>query len=143
MWNIFVNITGKLISDLIFIIMIFEQVMLTTFSWMTINCFNILPTFIIIETCLAFFGTLVFSVSVLRLILYVRINSEELLGKKNSQYFGYNRTNGSYYYTTKWRAQKEIQVSCGSYFAISKNAVNILIDVMNTNITNAVFLIIP
>lgn len=139
----FACITEKLISDLLFILMVLEQVILTTFSWLTINCVRILPMFLIVGASIAFICMLGFIITVLKVGLYIRLYSRQILRKKQGQYFGHNRLKCSYYYTAKWRAQKELHVSCGNCFVISKDAVTIFITVMNTNITNAVLLVIP
>ncbi len=91
----------------------------------------------------AFIGELSIAICFLRFGLYSRWYSMQLVDTKRRQYFSYNRKIKNYVYTICWKAQKDLPVTCGSNFAMSKNAVNNYLQVLSTNVTNAVLLIKP
>ncbi len=141
--RVFMLILKQLISELTIIFIIGGQFVLTMFSWVAINCAQILPKFVILCSATTVIGGLALWITILRFALYVTVYSEQLIFNKRNEFLNYNKYKFRHYFALKWRAQNELKVSCGHHFAITKDAVNIFISVLNTNITDAILLIVP
>lgn len=141
--RVFMLILRGFISELMIHFIIGGQMVLTTFSWMTINCAHMLPKFVILCTATTVIGGLVMWITVLKIALHVKLYSAQLLNRRRNEYLKSNKNKFRYYFVAKWRAQNELKISCGNHFTITKNAVNIFITVLNTNITDSILLVVP
>ncbi len=140
---VFLQIVGQLVAELMLHLIVASQVLLTVFFWMSIHCTKLLPLFIIVGTITAFTGGVFLILTILGIAVNVRLHSDLLLAKKKAQFHGYNEKKLNYFFSLKWRSCRVLQISCGNNFSVTKNSVNIYLGVLNTNITNAVLLIIP
>ncbi len=138
---LFIRNTEQIISQLMLFFIICTQIYLTLLAW--INCGNILPSFFIFASGSGFVGGLIFCVLILRLALHTAVYSSDLVEKKRAQFFGCNQVKRHYYYTAKWNACKEVGIGFGSLFKINKDVITIYLEVLSTNITDAVLLIVP
>ncbi len=121
----------------------FVQVMLTLFAWLSINAFNSLPLFIIAATIAAFAGGIGIVIFLLRILLFARLYSKQLVTQKRKRWTMHANRKRTYYFTVKWKAQMELQLTCGQQFSINEYAVNNYLFVLTSNITNAILLITP
>ncbi len=117
--------------------------MLTLLAWLSINAFKNLPIFIVVATTAAFAGGIGIVVFLLRVLLFARLYSKQLINQKRKRWAMYSNRKRTYYYTLKWKAQMELQLTCGKQFCISESAVNNYFYVLTTNLTNAILLIAP
>lgn len=139
------TIEKEFIAQLTFNLIVTSQLVLTIFAWLSINCFRIIPVFIV-ATAIGSFAC-GFSVAYFLLMntTNVRLVSAEIIQRKRNQYSGRHcgKWSKERYLNLKWKAQQPLPLYCGSNFALSKDAIINYINVLNTNITNAILLIFP
>lgn len=121
----------------------FVQFILTLFAWLSINAFHSLPSFIIAAVGAAFVGGIGIVIVLLRILLFARLYSKQLVNQKRKRWAMNSSRKRTYYYTVKWKAQMELQINCGEQFAINEYAVNNYLFMLTTNVTNAILLITP
>lgn len=63
-----------------------------------------------------FLGGILLALSFLSLAVHVRVHNTKLLLAKKAQFYIHNKKSGKYYLTTKWRACRALQISCGNHF---------------------------
>lgn len=140
---VFMQTVEQLISELILQVIVASQVLLTVFFWISVNCTKVLPVFFILGAATAFTGGLLLILTVLGVAVHVKRYSDELLVRMRAQFYCHNKQSEKHYWTLKWRACRALRILCGNHFSMTRDAVNIYVSVLNTNITNAVLLIIP
>lgn len=140
---VFIRNTDQFTSDLMLYFIIFGQILLTFFAWMIVHCRELLPVFIIAACANLFVGGIFLSIFILRVAAYVQAYSSELVDKKRAQFFGRDCRKLQYYFTAKWRAYKKARIGFGSRFVISKDSINVYVEVLTNNITDSVLLVIP
>lgn len=140
---IFTRIVDKTISNMMLYFISCGQLLLTILAWMVINCEHILPPFILAGCGICFVGGLLLSLFIFKEAAYVQVLSSNLLRKKRAQFFGFNRLKRKYYLMARWREFKEIKIDFGSCCVIDKNAITLYFQVLTSNLTNLVLLIIP
>lgn len=111
-------------------------------AWFSINSFHTLPIFFIVGAITVLVCGLVTGLFLLQNTAQVCIDSAEIVRKKRSEYFGYNRSRQKYWYWISWLAQRECQLKCGRNFALGRETSLNYLSVLSTNISNA-FLLIP
>jgi len=55
----------------------------------------------------------------------------------------FNSRRHNYFYTLKWKAQQPLPAYCGEQFQMSTEAVMLYLEVISSNVTNALLLIKP
>lgn len=121
----------------------FVEGMLALLAWLSINAFKIFPLYIVAATVDAFAGGIGIVVFLLRILLLARLYSKQLVNRKRKGWTMYANKKITFYYTVKWKAQMELQLTCGKQFYINESAVNNYLYVLTTNLTNAILLITP
>lgn len=89
----------------------FAQGMLLLLAWLSINAFKSLPMFIVAATVTAFAGGIGIVVFLLRILLFARLYSKQLVNRKRKGWTMYANKKITYYYTVKWKAQMELQLT--------------------------------
>lgn len=119
-------------------ILVFSQIILTTFLWISINCVDIVPLFITAATSAAFVGGLGLAWFYLHLNIFVRIQSEDLIDSKRKMF----KVSGQDGYLKRlWRAQQILPINCGTKFGFSRDSLQNYVVVLTDNFTNALLLI--
>lgn len=133
------------LNRIAFLLVLFSQIILSSFLWITLKCYNIVPVFIILTFGAAFVGGLGLTIFLLQICAIARMNSSELIKKGISNY-GRSRRNYKNGIVGKtlhreWIAQQLMPIYCGGTFAFSANATLNYVNILNQNITNSVLLI--
>lgn len=140
---------AKYVNDDIFALVIFSQIVLTGFVWLSINCGKLLPMFLICCFSCAFVGGLGLALYIFNLLATARLLSGRLIelgkgGKRVKLFCMVSRRRANFaakILQKRWIAQKQLPINCGQAFAFSKNAIMNYLNVLSTNLTNAVLLI--
>ncbi|CAL8068667.1 unnamed protein product [Orchesella dallaii] len=116
---------------------------LTVFAWFSVRGFFIFPLFIPVAGVSAFVGGLGIAIFALQEITSIREQSNAIIRNRRAQHHSFNRSRTDYYHTAKWKAQLAFPLQCGDKFMFSKGAIMDYLNVLSTNITNSVLLLIP
>ncbi len=112
-----------------------NQIFIVATIWVSIKCVSEIPTIVIIVLGLAGLAAFVVVMRILQMVVLLSQTSEKIIqGMKQ----GIHRRSYEYF---KWRAVRPMYIQCGSQFHISNEAIIKYCEILNTNITNAIFLI--
>jgi len=141
--SICVLILQHFISQHAISLVLWSQIFLTFMGWIAVNCFGILPTFIIVlSTAACGIGSAV-GVFLLQQSTHVRLLSIEMVRLKRSQFVCQVSGKRGYFYMANWKAQQPLQLKCGNRFYFTKDVIINYVNVLNINLTNAILLILP
>lgn len=130
-------------------LVISTQVSLVMSLWLAVNCYKFLPFLIVFTSVYGFFAGLGIALCLLRIFTFARIQSAELINEVlcmgSTKYCGYGmkarKSQQQMILQRKWWAQQELQIKCGQRFAFSKDAILNYLNILNSNLTNAVLLL--
>lgn len=120
-------------------VLYFAIFLLTYAAWFAIKGHGILPSFLVFSASLVFTDSLVVSQFMLKWAIKVGLTCEHVIWERTKG----RRKSTSKYFLKRWNAQPVIYLRCGGRFRITNEAAMIYLDVVITNITNAVLLIQP
>lgn len=143
MMRVLYTIIKYLFSQTALNLILFSQIMLTVGAWVTISVYSMIPLFLNVMTITGLAGSLALCFLLLNTFTNARLISNHFIMLKRDQFGGrhYGTWSKSKYYAGRWKSQQPLTIYCGSQFAFSKNAIINYMDVLNSNITNAVLLI--
>lgn len=143
MISVLFMIIKVLVSKFAFVLIIWSQLTLTCFAWLSVYCYTNGPVFIGITTSTAFLGGCGLATLLIKMFTDARLISLNILNVKREQFSGsfYRKWSNKKYISSKWRSLQPLPIYCGSQFVFSKHALINYVDVLNTNVTNAVLLI--
>lgn len=122
-----------------------SQILLTILAWLSINCYRMLPAFVVAVTVAGFLGCSLLAVFLLTMIATAGIISKKIIQRKRAQFSG--RFSGvklqRKYLRAKWRSQQPLPLYCGTHFAMDKDAVMNYFNVLTDNTTSTILLLEP
>lgn len=116
-----------------------SQLLLVQLAWFCINCFAVIPFFIVISFGAAFVGGLGIAILLFQEAAEIKTESTKLLEMMVMRFVGCNNKEERYWYR-KWKAQLPLVVHCGEQFVFMRDSITIYLDLLTNNITNAVLL---
>lgn len=132
----------KVLSSVAGCVIVFSLVIHCTMVWVACVCYLLIPTYLGISCMVLFIISLVGLLFGIKTLSDCQNSSENLLRKHLNGFHVYGFKGGSFgYVKRKWKCQLPLRVYCGRQFVIGQDAVMTYLDVLSSNITNAVVLI--
>lgn len=142
------NLYAKYFHNGIFSMIVFSQISITIFLWITINGFKVVPKFVVITFGLSFFGGVGLVMFLMRIFVNTRALSWELLkqaGRSKKCLVNRRRPReellSEEIVKRQWISQPELPIKCGKLFAFSKDAIRNYMNVLSNNLTNSLILL--
>jgi len=115
----------------------------STIAWFSVRCAGIMPAFVIVAASAGFVGGVGLAIQILYQMANVRVISDNFIKSQRARFHTFNSRRYNYFYTLKWKAQQPIPAYCGEQFQMSREAVILYLEVIITNVTDALLLIKP
>lgn len=120
-----------------------SQIYLGCNGWFAVNCFRILPAFIIFSAV----ACLGIGVGVTVFILWngtePRLMSIGVIEENRKRFWTVSRYSSKNYFRFRWNAQRPLPIYCGDYCPFSKGAIMTYLDVLTNNLATAIIVIKP
>lgn len=126
-------------NQFIFLVLAIGQIVITAFAWIVVRAYHVVPTLVVLIFVVAFVGGILILDFCLKLGISIRQQSKTLINSNKKLLKTTNSRRNSLVY--EWAAQKPLPIKCGSRFHFTKDASAKYMEVLFTNITNAVLLI--
>jgi len=112
-------------------------------AWFFVRCAGVVLAFVALASSACFAGGVGLAIQTLHQMAHERIFSDKLIKSQRAQVYTHNSRKIIYFYTLMWRVQQPIPAYCGAQFQMSREAVKLDLEVIITNVTNALLLIKP
>ncbi len=120
---------------------IFSLIVLSIFCWITVNCFGIVPFFMVAVFGAAFIGGLAIALFLIWSFGNLRNKSKQLIQSSVKPFRRGNNGDWTGYMKRKWAAQHPLPIFCGPNFAFSKDTLMIYMAGLSDAITSSLLLI--
>jgi len=141
--QVFAKLGKTFIGSMTISFVSYSQVCLTIIAWFTVRCVEIVPTYFVIGGAISFLGGLGLQVFILCEMASAHIISASFVKTQRARFHSYNRGRRTYIYTLGWKSRHPVAAYCGEQFIFTKDSIMAYLEMLSTNVTNAVLLIIP
>lgn len=141
--RIILKVLDDFLRHVVMLLMICTQVVATSLWWIVIKCYGVLPLSVYMMACIvALINTFVVVILLPRGV-EISDSSEKFVEYKKASNHTYNKFNPKRYFYLQWKSQRMLPIRFGVQFIVNKHTPINYLNVLVTNLTNAILLIHP